>query len=204
MQLLSRSQKWQSSIIILIVSFTLITGCTPEPPPLPDPPEARFGYTSTRNFPVQVSFSNTSTSGLPGPTSYIWDFGDGSSIAAIANPVHMYVFPGTYNVVLVQTESDGTKDTVIASLALNLLGPGGTSSRTNAASFTMTMNSSFTTVFTNNSVRAETYLWNFGDGTTSTSPSPNKVYSAPGTYHVVLTATGVGGVDTSEAFITFL
>jgi PKD repeat protein len=203
MQTCSLFQKWPYSLIVLIISFSLIMGCTREDPPLPDPPEARFGYTSSRNFPIQVTFTNTSTTGLPGPTGYVWDFGDGSTIATISNPVHMYVSPGAYNIALIQSHSDGTKDTAIAALALNPLGPSGTSSRTGAASFTMMYNSSFTTVFTNNSVRAESYLWNFGDGTTSTTPSPTKIYTAPGTYHVVLAATGPGGVDTCGATITF-
>lgn len=33
------------------------------------------------------------------------------------------------------------------------------------------------------------YLWDFGDGTTTTVPSPRKKWSAPGTYRVKLTAT---------------
>ena len=40
--------------------------------------------------------------------------------------------------------------------------------------------------FLNNSSPG-TYLWDFGDGNTSTEDSPNHVYSAPGTYTVCLT-----------------
>lgn len=39
------------------------------------------------------------------------------------------------------------------------------------------------------------YLWNFGDGTTSTAMNPTKVYSAPGTYTVNLTSTNIYGSD---------
>lgn len=44
-----------------------------------------------------------------------------------------------------------------------------------------------------------TLLWNFGDGTTSHSPSPRKSYTAPGTYLVTVTAidnAGLQGKDT--------
>lgn len=43
--------------------------------------------------------------------------------------------------------------------------------------------------FSNLSTNYDTVLWTFGDGTTSTSVSPNHVYGAAGTYTVTLTAT---------------
>ncbi len=43
------------------------------------------------------------------------------------------------------------------------------------------------------------YLWNFGDGSTSTSFSPTKTYSTRGVYNVTLTATSiVGGCVTTK------
>lgn len=41
-----------------------------------------------------------------------------------------------------------------------------------------------------------TYMWDFGDGGTSTSENPGNTYAAEGTYLVSLTATNVGGSDT--------
>jgi PKD repeat protein len=48
------------------------------------------------------------------------------------------------------------------------------------------------------------HAWTFGDGTTSTTPNPSKVYSAPGTYSVGLTVTGPGGTNqmTRSNYIT--
>lgn len=46
-------------------------------------------------------------------------------------------------------------------------------------------------VFTSTSQNAQTYLWDFGDGQTSTAQNPTHVYSALGTYTVSLT-TGAG------------
>lgn len=42
--------------------------------------------------------------------------------------------------------------------------------------------------FTNSSQEAESYLWEFGDGTTSTQKEPVKAYSKAGEYTVYLTA----------------
>ena len=41
-----------------------------------------------------------------------------------------------------------------------------------------------------------TYAWTFGDGTTSSSVTPAKVYSSAGVYTVSLTVTGPGGSNT--------
>jgi len=43
------------------------------------------------------------------------------------------------------------------------------------------------------------WLWDFGDGTTSTAQNPSHVYSAAGSYKPVLTATGPGGSASKTA-----
>lgn len=60
--------------------------------------------------------------------------------------------------------------------------------------------------FTNTSVGATTYAWDFGDGNTSTSTSPVHEYSATGTYTVTLTATNGAceSVDSFEVVITIV
>jgi YD repeat-containing protein len=50
--------------------------------------------------------------------------------------------------------------------------------------------------FTNSSTGASSYLWDFGDGGTSTEQNPVHIYSTPGSFTVSLTATGEGGSDT--------
>ena len=47
--------------------------------------------------------------------------------------------------------------------------------------------------FTNTSVNASSYLWDFGDGTTSNLASPSHTFPANGTFQVKLTATGAAG-----------
>ena len=50
--------------------------------------------------------------------------------------------------------------------------------------------------FTNNSQYAATYLWNFGDGETSTEANPVHTYMTPGTYTVSLRVENTLGNDT--------
>lgn len=49
--------------------------------------------------------------------------------------------------------------------------------------------------FINTSRNADRYLWNFGDGTTSTGSNPVHTYNLNGTYLLKLKATGANGVD---------
>lgn len=52
-----------------------------------------------------------------------------------------------------------------------------------------------TVSFQNVSQNADTYLWNFGDGETSTTENPVHTYDDPGTYTVTLTASNECGED---------
>lgn len=58
--------------------------------------------------------------------------------------------------------------------------------------------------FTSTSSGATTYLWNFGDGTTSTAAAPIKNYTAAGNYNVTLTINGGPGTLTINNYIKIL
>src|SRR5437870_4964503 len=45
-----------------------------------------------------------------------------------------------------------------------------------------------------------TYRWSFGDGVTLEGPKASHAYTKPGTYRVVVTAVGLGGLSTEESF----
>jgi PKD repeat protein len=194
------------TLLTLLTIITLV-GCTPDnPTPPPALPNAGFTYTSARVFPAQVSFINTSSGTFP-VVSSIWDFGDGS-ISTISNPVHAYATAGNYIVRLVQAYSNGSRDTISDFIHLNAGGPNGTSSKVNStatAGFTFNIASAYLTTFTNTSLNATSYLWDFGDATNSTSAAATLThqYTTSGTFNVKLKATGAGGTDTCSAVIVF-
>jgi|WetSurMetagenome_2_1015567.scaffolds.fasta_scaffold19671_2 PKD repeat protein len=69
------------------------------------PPGAGFtGVPSAGPVPLSVQFTDMSSDA----TSYSWDFGDGSGISHVKNPLHLYTIPGKYNVTLVATNSFGS------------------------------------------------------------------------------------------------
>ncbi len=69
------------------------------------------------------------------------------------------------------------------------------------ASFTYVMQQD-TVTFTNTTVGATSYSWDFGDKGTSTEKDPVHIYAAAGTYTVVLTVTAEGGSETYSEAIT--
>ncbi len=66
------------------------------------------------------------------------------------------------------------------------------------ADFTVTLGTSpapLAVTFTNLSVGYDSVLWDFGDGITSTLPSPSHTYASPGLYVVTLTTDKTGCLD---------
>ncbi|MFY8004268.1 MAG: PKD domain-containing protein, partial [Chitinophagaceae bacterium] len=158
-------------------------------------PTAGFSYLINTQNGNAVTFQSHST--IPsGSMTYFWDFGDGNT-ATTSNPTHVYT-PGTssYNVTLTVTGNPGGCSTTITQ-TISLVEP--LLFVPNAASFTVTtpVSQCFTGhgyVFENNSLTGAgvSYIWDFGDGTTSTLHTPfttlaPKVYSAYGDYIVKLT-----------------
>jgi len=57
----------------------------------------------------------------------------------------------------------------------------------------------FKVTFYNYSVNADSYVWDFGDGSTSTEENPSHYYADEGQYSVVLTATNTSTLESSVA-----
>jgi hypothetical protein len=68
------------------------------------------------------------------------------------------------------------------------------------ASFTATQ-VGFNWSFTNTSTFATSYLWDFGDGNTSTDAHPTYTYQSGGPFPITLVAYGCATIDTSSPFV---
>ncbi len=148
-------------------------------------PSSSFSHTvSDICSPVTVSFNNSSS--VSGPSTYNWDFGDGSTSQS-ANPSIVYSTGGTYNVVLTVIENGGCSDTAMAIIAV------GQSPTAIAAPLDSLGCSETSLSFVDQSVNANSILWVFGDGNTSTQPSVSHIYSGSGIYYPYLVAYNNSG-----------
>lgn len=69
------------------------------------------------------------------------------------------------------------------------------------SSFTYSVSGANEATFTNTSAFADTYVWDFGDGDTSSAVDPVHAYLSAGTYTVELIAGKCGMSDTSESAV---
>lgn len=97
----------QIGYITVEVPTTATTETTPVPTKTtPVPIKAGFSGSPTKGTaPLTVTFTESSTGS---PTSWLWDFGDGSSSKLTDPPQHKYSVPGTYTVSLTVTGPGGT------------------------------------------------------------------------------------------------
>lgn len=130
-----------------------------------------------------VVFTNKTT---PAGFTSLWNFGDGTPTSATTNPVHTYAAPGTYTACLTTTIITGT-DTCLAKVCRKLIIEKPCKPTANFMT-KYCVATPLTVQFTNLS-SVGSYLWNFGDGTTSVAVNPIHNYGAPGSYLVCLTVT---------------
>lgn len=132
--------------------------------------------------PFKVNFYNNSR----GANLFKYDFGDGATVITRSAPevvAHTFTTPGTYTITL--TASNGCSDTTTTESITVLPQP--------LAAFTAdnTLGCPGLVVqFKNTTTDGVSYIWDFGDGTTSTEFEPKHVYTGDQEFYTVnLTAT---------------
>ncbi len=159
-------------------------------------PTASFAKsTATGVAPLSATFTDTSTGA---PTSWSWNFGDGSPVSTAQHPVHTFATAGVYSVTLTATNAAGSNTSL--SQAVTVMAPPAAP----VASFTKSASSGaapLTVNFIDTSTNTPTaWSWDFGDASpVSIDQLPVHTYTAAGTYNVTLTATNAVGSNTSAA-----
>lgn len=125
-------------------------------------------------------------------TSWSWDFGDGTALSTTQNPTHIYTLGGNYLVTLIVGNIAGCADTIVKPVIVNTV-PVPLFSVVDGCLGTTT---SFTDL-SSDVVALSTWQWDFNDGNSSASQSPDYIYINSGTYNVLLTVTNISGCDSS-------
>ena len=138
-------------------------------------PIAQFGVVTTRGCtPLTTNFANDSENA----TSYQWLFiGGQPSRSRDFEPSVTFDLPGDYPISLIASNSQGS-DT--SSFVITVLSP------PPVAEFNF-QNNNQTVTFNNQSSHANFFIWDFGDGNSSTLENPVHTYEEKGTYMIRLT-----------------
>ena len=131
--------------------------------------------------------------------SFLWDLGNGSGATGETTQI-IYPAPGTYTVSLTVVDTNGCQSVSTCETTITI-------DEVPYAEFNATSLvgcAPYAASFQNTSQFAVTYLWDFGDGSTSTLPNPTHTYQNPGVYPVRLIAYSTGGsdADTAQAAVT--
>jgi gliding motility-associated-like protein len=139
-----------------------------------------------------VRFTNTSNDA----TSYIWNFGNGST-STIANPAHAYTTAGNYNVGLtaIKTYSTGVacRDNITNPVVI-----------VDSQKGTMTVSDStgtclpFTATFINKNQPSALTTWKFGDGSSANGDTVVHTYTTGGIFTATMFAKSAGGCNYND------
>jgi gliding motility-associated-like protein len=170
-----------------------------------NPPAAAFSLQSAACLNKAITFTDNSTNSAGGTlVKWYWNFGDNTTIVKTDNnPVeHTYTSTGTYNVSLQVEINSGCKSTVTTiPVAVNDLPMANFTEPAICLSDPVAQfyDSSY---IADNSQAAFTYLWNFGNGQTSSQKDGKSNYITAGIYDVKLTVTSNNGCvkDTTKKF----
>jgi len=131
-------------------------------------------------------------------TTYTWNFGDGSPTDTVTDPIHTYATAGTYTVNLDAVNGGCGGDTNLVVVVNGKATPG-------FKAPPVCLNNP--TVFTDTSVGATSWNWNFGEPSSglnnvSTLQNPSHTYSTAGTFNVTLVVGKLPCTDTSKQTVT--
>lgn len=170
-----KMKKISTSFAIICV-LILFSACQEESKEATPKPTAHFEFDNPDSTTREVQFQNKSKHA----DTYYWDFGDGQA-STLPNPKHQYKQGGLYTVRLNAIGEGGANN---ISKTVNILAfP--------AANFAFTSGgcvASCEVHFRNQSINANSFAWDFGDGERSEEKNPTHLYTRGGNFTVRLIA----------------
>jgi len=169
--------------------------CADDPPPADC--EASFEAENIDSLSVQFTAYFEAVDSASA-VSWLWDFGDGNT-STEENPIHVYASDGLYEVTLTIISETGCE----ASSTEHVCVGGYQANPDCEVSFEVLNTDSLVVEFvsyfeTQDSAAAVSWLWDFGDGNTSTEENPTHEYDTAGIYEVSLTIVSGTGCEASS------
>jgi PKD repeat protein len=158
---------------------------------------------------LKTSFNNQTTFGnklynVSGQLiTFQWDFGDGSTDTA-ASPIHSFSNPGSYSVRLITASPQGCRDTLVRKNYITVL-PYPKAAL--AVRDSIVLCQAFRYNFNNQSTYADSFTWNFGDGSSlvilNDTSHTTHTYKSSGDFKVILQAGNGFCLDSSLLYTAF-
>lgn len=166
-------------------------------------PTVDFASTAAKVcLPASASFNVQATPGDGYISNYYWDFGDGQTAQGWGSSMsHAYAYEQKPTVSLTVTNSFGCHSSVSKAEALEVLPAINPSI---AADKALLCSLEEPVQFSNNSTGPGTlrYVWDFGDGTTSTEKAPSKVYTRKGVHQARVRVSNTDGCSVTSSPIS--
>jgi len=144
--------------------------------------------------PLTVKFTGSVTDPDGAISSYSWNFSDGST-SNQQNPTHIFTEPGTYIITFSIVDANGVNgtDTMVITVTEPVDNPPMASASGDPTTGLAPLTVNFIGSGTDPEGTSVSYLWNFGDGATSTLQNPTHIFNSIGTYTVRLTVSDENG-----------
>lgn len=120
--------------------------------------------------------------------SHVWSFGDGG-LSNSVNPVHNYTLAGIFPVSLKVTDNNGCENTKQIPNYIQVYPLPNAVFNSNSVRISCTPPLNVTFINNSTGTGSLTYLWDFGDGNSSTLTNPTHTYTTFGTFNVSLKVT---------------
>jgi len=168
------------------------------------PPDANFSFSPRRpTIRDEVVFNDTSIDPDGPVVSWLWLFGDGSN-STLKDPVHRYSRRGQYRVSLQVVDEDGSSAVAEKPVEIVNMPPWANFSHS-PEEVVRRSDVLFTDLSRDADGSVVSWLWDFGDNSTSNAPNPKHRYDALGVFVINLTVfddEGMAGSSSRLVIIT--
>jgi PKD repeat protein len=166
-------------------------------------PVSRIKPSSTAGAaPLSVTFDGSGSNDPDGSiVQYLWDFGDGTTATG---PLAAHVYPaGSYTASLQVIDDQGASATATVLIGVNNIPPEATATASPSigpSPLSVAFSSAGSFDLDGNVV---SFVWDFGDGVSSSLPQVTHIYTSAGLYYASVTVTDNGGAS-AKAMVNVL